>query len=600
MYHNLRQINIRYLAWMLLAVLMLFNNGYAVKASESEGLCGTDLSWTLDEAGTLTILGSGNMNDFPEQEMAPWYESRKEILRVVLPDGLTNIGNLAFYECENLTAIVIPDSVEIIGEYAFAGCKELVILRLGSKVQKIQEGAFLECLSLADVSFPDSLQMLGIKAFYRCETLTTITIPSSVTSLGTSVFSYCINLISADIQANIEVLPEWNFYGCSKLTTIILPDNISDINEHAFRGCDQLCTVYYNGEAKSKQEIEQLVSNDVPKFGDVGVVSGGKPNGVVISGTANEEANGTLTQQSTQVEKGENSSVSVTIENNGSKDDGTNGDFDASINVIVNGNEGWKEAQDVVESALKEINDSYSGIVDGGITDVLINVYVKDTNSINQEFIDSLVGRDVYIAIYTQNGSVWKMDGEELDLSQMSGNYNLSYELTVGESELCEKLGASKVFVVQFDASAEVNTEVLIRIPEKYAMQHATLFQRNGNGFDRFSTVVVDKSGYAHFYLASVSSDVEYYVALDVGVLDGEIEGAIVPDTLVDSYGKPIRLEPIQYEITGRKSSWGMNINQVTWILVAVMILSITVVGITMYILNQRKQILKYTPDIKE
>lgn len=600
MYHILRQVNIRYLALMLLTALMFFNNGYTVKASESEGICGTNLSWKLDEAGTLTILGSGTMNDFPEQEMAPWYEYREEILRVVLPDGLTNIGNLAFYECENLTAIVIPNSVEIIGEYAFAGCKELVILQLGSSVQKIQEGAFLECLSLADVSFPDSLQMLGIKAFYRCETLTTITIPSSVTSLGTSVFSYCINLVSADIQANIEVLPEWIFYGCSKLTTIILPDNISDISDHAFRGCDQLCTVYYNGETKSKQEIEQLVSNDVPKFGDIGAVSGGKPNGAVMSGTVKEEVNGTLTQQSTQVEKGENSSVSVTIENNRPTDNSTNGDFAASIDVIVKGNDGWKEVQDTVASTLKDINDSYSSIIDGGIKDVLINVYVKDTNSINQEFIDSLVGRDVYVTIYTPNGSIWKMNGEELDSSQMSGNYNLTYKLTVGDLELCDKLGASQVFVMHFNSSAEVNAEVMIRIPERYAMQNATLFQSNGKEFDKYSTVVVDKSGYAHFYLASVSSDVEYYVALNVDILEGETEGAIVPDTLVDAYGKPIRLEPIQYEITGRKSSWGMNINQVTWILVAVMTLSITAVGVTMYILNQRKQILKYTPDIKE
>ena len=101
----------------------------------------------------------------------------------------------------------------------------------------------------------------------------------------------------------------------------------------------------------------------------------------------------------------------------------------------------------------------------------------------------------------------------------------------------------------------------------------------------RHQSVVVDGSGYAHLYLASVDCNLEYYLALNL--LDAS-EAAILPAELLQEYNA-IRYEPIQYEITGRTSSWGLDIGQVTWIMVGVMAFCALAVGFTMYLLNKRR-----------
>ena len=167
-------------------VLLLLSSMTPVASAEESG-CGENLSWSLS-AGTLTVSGSGAMTDFFESSMAPWYDLRDQIVRLVLPEGLTHVGSLAFYGCENLSAAVIPDSVESIGSYAFALCEGMELLDLGSGVKAIGESAFQECYALRAVTLPDGLTSLGPYAFYRCESLPAVTVPGSVTQLGDSAF----------------------------------------------------------------------------------------------------------------------------------------------------------------------------------------------------------------------------------------------------------------------------------------------------------------------------------------------------------------------------------------------------------------------------
>ena len=107
---------------VLLCAVLLLSAAPAAFADGESGSLGSNLQWSFSD-GTLTITGSGDMADIAETERAPWYELRNEIYRVILPEGLTSIGNLAFYECEKLQTVVIPDSVTRIGNFAFAYCK---------------------------------------------------------------------------------------------------------------------------------------------------------------------------------------------------------------------------------------------------------------------------------------------------------------------------------------------------------------------------------------------------------------------------------------------------------------------------------------------
>lgn len=100
--------------------------------SESDGL-----KWGLDGNGVLTISGTGRMADYREPDShAPWSEQREQIKTVVISQGVTSIGALAFLGCTNLTEITIPKSVVSIGDSAFSGCENLARVRfLGSREQ---------------------------------------------------------------------------------------------------------------------------------------------------------------------------------------------------------------------------------------------------------------------------------------------------------------------------------------------------------------------------------------------------------------------------------------------------------------------------------
>ena len=574
----------------VLLVLMLLAGAFPVALAAESGTCGADLSWSFDE-GTLTITGSGDMTDFPESTMSPWYHLREEILKISLPEGLTSVGSLAFYECKKLTAVVIPNSVSRIGDYAFANCTGIELLNLGSGVENIGECAFSDCYKVASLTLPKSLKTIGVKTFYRCESITTLTVPSSVTGIGTEAFGYCKALVTADIQAQLRTIPDLLFYGCDSLVSVKLPDSATSVGEYAFRGCDQLATVYYDGEEKTPDQIQQIVDQDVPGFNDTGNVTGGNETDVVISGTATENPDGSVTQENTSVNRGDHSTTSTIITNTHPEDSLT-GNITTDITITIEEEEGWDEATDAVKDALKGINDA---ITSTGSTSqpTEITVYVKDAENIDEDFVDALAGRDVTVTIITQDGSIWQIKGTDVDTKTEAENYDLRYEVIPGSAELCEELGTTKCYVVRFLAPAQINAEVMILLNPSLSLQNATLFERREE-LTTIQSSVIDMDGYAHFYLASVAEDSEYYIALNMKEAEGT---AIVPEVVQTAYGKPEYVEPIKYEITGRKSSWGMTFNQVTWIMAGVLGGCVVIVGIVMFVLNKRKLRMGYVPE---
>lgn len=581
---------------VLMALVLVIGAVPAVRADGESGTLGDNLSWSLS-GGTLTITGKGAMANISETGRAPWYEVRNEIYQVVLPEGLTSIGDMAFYECSKLQSVVIPSSVTRIGKFAFAYCSDLKILNLGSGVTAIEECAFTDCYRLASLDLPGKLKTIGKKAFYRCESIPTVTIPSSVTSLGISAFGYCSSLVSADVQAKISEIPSLLFYGCDRLATVQLPDSVQTIGYHAFLDCTVLHTVYYNGKSQTPEQIQEAIGRDVSDFGSGGTVSSGTSSGSVTSGGVTAGADGSAVFESTTVSQGKNTTVSTQTQytqSSGTQD----GSVTTDITVTINGQDGWDEASDLVDEALNNTNGSLENTVIDS-TQSQITIYVKDTDDIDAEFIDNLAGQDVTITVVTEDGYTWQFKGTDLESSDESArkkNYDLRYEVTPGTAELCEELGTQKCFVVKFLESTQINAEVMIRLDSSLSMQNATFFQHDKE-LTRIQSSVVDHDGYAHFYLASVSDKTEYYIAMNLPEAHQE---AIIPEALYEDYGKPEYVEPIKYEITGRKSSWGMNLGQVTWIMVGVLLAVVIAVGFTMYFLNRRKLKMGYVPDLDE
>lgn len=117
----------------------------------------------------------------------------KSIINVVIPDGVTDIGDFSFYQCQNLTNIIIPSSVTSIGRYAFEACSNLQSLTFKSGLVLIKEHAFYRCKSLNDVTISDTVTTIEDYAFGLCENLKNINIPNNVNSMGENTFIGCNN-----------------------------------------------------------------------------------------------------------------------------------------------------------------------------------------------------------------------------------------------------------------------------------------------------------------------------------------------------------------------------------------------------------------------
>ena len=167
-------------------------------------------------------------------------------VNVVIPEGVTSIGDRAFVDCENLTSITIPDSVTNIGRAAFFGCENLTSITIPNSVISIDDAAFKGCTSLTNISIPDSVTSIGDRAFADCENLTSITIPDSVTSIGYLAFDGCTGLTSITIPNSVKSIGDSAFSGCTSLTSITIPDSVTSIGDYAFRGCTGLTSIKVN------------------------------------------------------------------------------------------------------------------------------------------------------------------------------------------------------------------------------------------------------------------------------------------------------------------------------------------------------------------
>ena len=124
---------------------------------------GSNLTWTLDSDGVLTISGSGDMHGYGSSG-APWHGIRSMVKSAVIAEGVTSIGGCAFYDCTSLTSVTIPDSVTSIGNFAFQGCTSLTSVTIPNSVTRIGDWAFYNCTSLTSVTIPDSVMSIGERA----------------------------------------------------------------------------------------------------------------------------------------------------------------------------------------------------------------------------------------------------------------------------------------------------------------------------------------------------------------------------------------------------------------------------------------------------
>ena len=158
---------------------------------------------------------------------------------VVIPEGVTSIGNMAFSGCENLTSVTIPDSVTSIGWEAFRGCKNLTSIEIPDNVTNIGYRAFEKCWGLSN---QDGLVIVrNVLYDYKKDHKTTnIVIPNGVTSIGESAFCKCESLTSVTIPDSVTSIEHAAFFWCDSLTSVTIPNSVTSIEEEAFFECENL------------------------------------------------------------------------------------------------------------------------------------------------------------------------------------------------------------------------------------------------------------------------------------------------------------------------------------------------------------------------
>ena len=298
-----------------------FGGNTIAASAASSGNCGdsgSNVTWLLDDNGTLTISGSGKIEDCRSDIDQPWYSNRSDITSVVIEPGVTSIGSLAFYECSNLTSITIPSGLTSIGEQAFGNCTGLTSITIPSGFISIGDYAFWNCTGLTSITIQNGVTSIGTGAFWNCTGLTSITIPSSVTSIGVNVFYNCTGLTDITVDSNnssfcsesgvlfnkdkttliyyplgkndssytipdgVTVIEQYAFYCNSKLTSVTIPSGVTSIEYNAFWCCFNLIIyipggitigidAFYSTAAKITYTVDS--SNNV-KITDISLSSG--------------------------------------------------------------------------------------------------------------------------------------------------------------------------------------------------------------------------------------------------------------------------------------------------------------------------------------
>ena len=286
---------------------------HTINVTQAAGTSNTSQTWNLTSTMTATLVDNGvltisttlpseAMPNFTDNGSIPWNVASDNIRSVVIKNGITSIGDYAFYSCSGLTSVTIPNSVKSIGDWAFMSCSSLTSITIPNSVTSIGVGVFINCASLTSVTIPTSVTYIGWNCFVCCDNLVSIkvdqgnpayssdsegvlynkdktillaypanrygafiipnsvtsiasfafsncgmtsslsslTIPNSVTDLGQSNFDHLDALTSVNIPNSVTSLLNGLFFNCSNLTSVTIPNSVALIESNVLQYCSKL------------------------------------------------------------------------------------------------------------------------------------------------------------------------------------------------------------------------------------------------------------------------------------------------------------------------------------------------------------------------
>lgn len=206
---------------------------------------------------------------------------QNQLVEVVIPASVIEIGSTAFHDCENLQVFTvaeenpvycvkngllldkgekvlircpsgrygevtdIPDTVFLIGAMAFSNCTALYDITLPKDLQTIGDGAFMNCTAIQRMILPENLRRIGMMAFSNCQSLSEVIVPSGVQTLPDSAFADCIALQRVTLSEGLTNISVAAFRNCTALQEVQLPDTLESIKSNAFENCSSLQRMHF-------------------------------------------------------------------------------------------------------------------------------------------------------------------------------------------------------------------------------------------------------------------------------------------------------------------------------------------------------------------
>ena len=254
--------NLMKITALVLALCMLL--AVPVAAAEN-GSCGEAVRWSFS-GGTLTISGTGSMADYSDPETRPWNHLSNEITAVVIGEGVTTVGMMAFCYLPELQTLTLPSTLEQIGLFSFMVCEKLTELNLPRGLTGIGQQAFFLCTGLTEVTIPGSVAFLDASVFQGCSSLKRAYFEKSTAGgsfvNGSAPFRECFALEEIVVEAGHfalktvdGILYNYDNEGLSMLqyplgsarSTLTLPQDTVTINQFAMEGAPVEAIVFPAG-----------------------------------------------------------------------------------------------------------------------------------------------------------------------------------------------------------------------------------------------------------------------------------------------------------------------------------------------------------------
>ncbi|MBQ3196141.1 MAG: leucine-rich repeat domain-containing protein [Clostridia bacterium] len=217
-----------------------------------------NIGWVLSEDGVLTISGTGDIKDFDPLKPDEWLKlkSGESVKKIVIEEGITGIGNYAFYKCNKATEVVLPRSLKSVGDFAFMECTKLTGIKLKENVTEIGKGAFYNCTAAKTVELATGIKSIGYDAFYGTGYYNTADMwRDGVLYIG----NYLVD-VKTDAKGELvakdgtTLVADYAFSQCTAIERVILPDETASVGKYAFNSCTSLKQVVFEGKLQGFSE----------------------------------------------------------------------------------------------------------------------------------------------------------------------------------------------------------------------------------------------------------------------------------------------------------------------------------------------------------